>query len=87
MIWLTTTQMSEHLGIHKQTLLKLRRADRSPFKETRDFRWAGMTTAGRLQWNRDAAELAFTRFKRISPVTCESFAAARESQAYELAGA
>ena len=78
--------MSEHLGIHKQTLLKLRRADRYPFKETRDFRWAGMTTAGRLQWNRDAAELAFTRFKRISPVTCESFAAARESQAYELAG-
>jgi len=70
--------MAEHLGIHKQTLLELRRAKRSPFKETRDFRWAGITSTGRLQWNRDAADLAFTRFKRITPPSRETFAAARD---------
>jgi hypothetical protein len=35
--------MAEHLGIHKQSLLELRRAERSPSNETRDFRSTGRT--------------------------------------------
>jgi len=69
--------MAAHLGIHPKTLLELRRLKRSPFKEGRDFRWAGLTSTGRLQWNQDAAELAFTIFKRLPSSSVETFAAAR----------
>jgi len=75
--WLPSRQMADCLGIHHKTLLDLRRLKRSPFKEGRDFRWAGLTSSGRLQWNRDATEAAFTVFKRLPGSNVETFAAAR----------
>jgi hypothetical protein len=75
--WLSSALMAERLGIHKQTLLKLRRTKHSPFKEGTHYRWSGITTAGSLQWNPDATEQAFTTFRRIPAGGFETFAAAR----------
>jgi len=75
--WLSSALMAERLGIHKQTLLKLRRTMRSPFKEGAHYRWAGLTTAGILQWNPAPTEQAFTTFKRLPSGSFETFAAAR----------
>lgn len=75
--WLPSRQMADCLGIHPKTLLELRRLKRSPFKEGREFRWAGLTSSGRLQWNQDATEEAFTVFKRLPSGSVETFAAAR----------
>jgi len=75
--WVPTASMAAHLGIHPKTLLELRRLKRSPFKEGRDFRWAGLTSSGRLQWSQDATEAAFTVFKRLPGSSVETFAAAR----------
>lgn len=63
--WVQTSVMAEHLGIHPQTLLKLRRSPQSPFRQGRDFRFAGLST-GKLQWHIEAAEAAFTA-KRCIP--------------------
>jgi transcriptional regulator with XRE-family HTH domain len=75
--WVTSAEMAERLGIHVQTLLKLRRNKRSPFREGTDYRWAGITTAGILQWNPGPTEQAFCRFRRIPSGGFETFAAAR----------
>lgn len=64
--WIQTKAMAEHLGIHEQTLLKLRRSKQSPFKQGHDFRFAGLST-GKLQWHLENAEAAFTANRCIPP--------------------
>lgn len=63
--WVTSAQMAELLGVHKQTLLTLRRSRLSPFREGIDFRWSGLTTNGSLQWHSEKAEAAFSGFRRV----------------------
>lgn len=70
--WIGTTAMAEHLGVHAQTLLKLRRSRISPFKQGRDFRFAGLST-GKLQWNVLAAEEAFTTMRQVPASEVEAF--------------
>ena len=73
LLWLPTAAMSDHLGIHRQTLLKMRRSDLSPFKEGRDYRWNGLTANGKLQWNKENAEQAYTGFLREPASQVETF--------------
>lgn len=68
--------MAELLGIHPQTLRKLRRHQLSPFQEGRDFRWVGLTTGSHLQWQVDQTLCTFTDFRRMPADEVESFAAA-----------
>ena len=63
--WINTSEFSEKIGIHKQTLLVLRRSELSPFREGIDYRWSGLTRNGHLQWHAVNAEVAFTSFKRV----------------------
>ena len=71
--WVSSAAMAEHLGIHVQTLLKLRRSKFSPFKERSDYRWGGITTNGNLQWNQVHAEASFTNFHRIPSNQIEAY--------------
>ena len=72
--WLTTQEMATHLGIHKTTLLDLRRLTKT-FKEGRDFRRAGLSSKrGTLQWHPIKAEEAFSNSKRIPVASVETFA-------------
>ena len=41
--WVPSSAMAEVLGIHPQTLRKLRRHQITPFKEGRDYRWVGLS--------------------------------------------
>ena len=59
--WVTSPEMARILGIHRQTLLRLRRSPQSPFVEGRDFRWSGMTTNTNLQWHVTQTEITFTK--------------------------
>ena len=59
--WVTSPVMAKILGIHRQTLLKIRRSPQSPFVEGRDFRWTGMTTSSYLQWHATQTEITFTK--------------------------
>jgi hypothetical protein len=70
--WVGTTAMAERLGVHAQTLLKLRRSSLSPFKQGRDFRFAGLST-GKLQWNIEAAETSFTTMRHVPASEVEAF--------------
>jgi hypothetical protein len=70
--WVGTTAMAERLGVHAQTLLKLRRSAMSPFRQGRDFRFAGLGT-GKLQWHIDAAEAAFTNMRQVPASEVEAF--------------
>jgi hypothetical protein len=81
LLWLPTAAMSDHLGIHRQTLLKMRRSDLSPFKEGRDYRWNGLTANGKLQWNKENAELAYTGFLREPVSQLETFSRVNASTA------
>ncbi len=69
--------MAKHLGIHRQTLLKLRRSDPSPFLQGRDYRWKGLTAQSDLQWHREKAEQAFTGYIRMPAGDVETFRSAR----------
>ncbi len=71
--WISTAAMATHLGIHPQTILKLRRSDLSPFREGVDFRWAGLTTNGNLQWHLANAESSFTNFHRLTSDQFETY--------------
>jgi len=68
--------MAKALGIHVQTLRKLRRHSITPFKEGRDFRWVGLSTSSTLQWHVHSATQAFTDFRRVPAEAIETFAAA-----------
>ena len=71
--WWSTQKMAAHLGIHKTTLLDLRRLTRT-FKEGRDFRRAGLSKKGTIQWHPIKAEEAFSNSKRIPVASVETFA-------------
>ncbi|WP_156796779.1 hypothetical protein [Cyanobium sp. PCC 7001] len=64
--------MAERLGVHPQTLLKLRRAAKSPFRQGRDYRFAGLST-GKLQWHPEAAEASFTEMHHVPASKVETF--------------
>ncbi len=74
--WVPSALMAELLGIHPQTLRKLRRHQLSPFQEGKDYRWVGLTTAGHLQWQVDQTMSTFTDFRRMPADEIEQFAAA-----------
>ena len=61
-----------HCQIHPETLKRLRRAKNSPFKQGRDFRWAGLGK-GKLQWNMAATDAALTNFRREPADAIENF--------------
>ena len=74
--WVPSAAMAKALGIHVQTLRKLRRHSITPFKEGRDFRWVGLSTSSTLQWHVHSATQAFTDFRRVPAEAIETFAAA-----------
>ncbi len=71
--WLSTGQMAGRLGIHAKTLLRLRGADFSPFREGVHYRRGGLTTRAPFQWHGDLCEQAFTEFGRVDPAAVEAF--------------
>jgi hypothetical protein len=71
--WLTTPQMASRLGVHPKTLLRLRAACFSPFREGEHYRRGGLTTKAPFQWHGDLCEGAFTAFGRVDPSTIEAF--------------
>lgn len=71
--WLTTFEMASRLHIHAKTLLRLRAALFSPFREGVHYRRGGLTTKAPFQWHGDLSEKAFTDFNRVDPATVEAF--------------
>jgi hypothetical protein len=63
--------MADHLGIHPRTLLRLRAASFSPFREGEHYRHRGLTTKAPLHWHSALSEEAFTTFRRIDPASAE----------------
>ena len=74
--WVSSAVMAQVLGIHPQTLRKLRRHQITPFKESRDYRWVGLSTSSTLQWHVHSASQSFTDFRRMPASQVETFAAA-----------
>ena len=68
--------MAKILGIHPQTLRKLRRHQITPFEEGRDYRWVGLSTSSHLQWHINSASQSFTDFRRMPTDHVETYAAA-----------
>ena len=67
--------MAEHLGIHYQTLLRLRRDKRSAFREGHCYRRTGFSSQATLQWHLERTEEAFTSL-HIQPASqIETYAA------------
>ena len=58
--WVTSPQMAKHLGIHRSTLLRLRRDARSPFRDGHHYRRTGLSSQATLQWHLTRTEQAFT---------------------------
>ena len=81
--WVDSQFMADHLGLHKQTLLRQRRSRVSPFKEGRDYRWSGLTTGGSLHWHLANTDKAFTNFRRLPTDQVETF----RRRAFGLVGA
>ena len=52
--WVPSVAMARVLGIHPQTLRKLRRHQITPFKEGRDYRWVGLSTSSHRRQGRTA---------------------------------
>ena len=70
--WSDTATTAAHCQIHPETLKHLRRAKNSPFKQGREFRWAGLGK-GKLQWNVESTDLALTNFRREPADAIENF--------------
>jgi hypothetical protein len=70
--------MADFLGIHPQTLLKIRRSSPSIFKRGRDFRHSGLSTRGPLQWHPQQADKTFTNAKRVPPEQVETFSGGQQ---------
>lgn len=58
--WITSKAMAAHLGIHFQTLLRLRRDENSIFREGHCYRRTGSSSQATLQWHPERTEAAFT---------------------------
>ena len=70
--WSDTATTAAHCQIHPETLKRLRRAKNSPFKQGREFRWAGLGK-GKLQWNVESTDLALTNFRHEPADAIENF--------------
>ena len=71
--WVSTQECADALGIHPQTLRKLRRHRIPLFKEGRDYRWVGLSTSSTLQWDVLSAIQAFTDFRRMPAEAVETY--------------
>lgn len=60
--------MAAHLGIHRSTLLRLRRDARSPFRDAHHYRRTGLSAQATLQWHLERTEAAFSSL-RIQPAS------------------
>ena len=69
---LSTLQMAEALGISLKLLLKLRKAEPSPFTAGEHYRFQGITTAAPVRWFPEATDRAFSAFTRVDPSTIET---------------
>ena len=74
--WIGTIPFSEWLGIHPQTVRKVRKLKNSPWHQGVHYRQTGVTGRGPMQWNRELAERAFTEFHRTPAVKVETFSRA-----------
>ena len=74
--WVSSAAMARVLGIHPQTLRKLRRHQITLFKEGRDYLWVGLSTSSHLQWHVHSASQSFTDFRRMPTDHVETYAAA-----------
>ena len=75
--WVPSVSMAKFLGIHPQTLRKLRRHQITPFKEGRDYRWVGLSTSSTLQWHIHSASHALTDFRRMTVEQIKTYRRAR----------
>lgn len=57
--WIGTFDFAEHMGIHPQTIRKLKNAEASPWRKGVHYRTKGITGKGPVQWNWALAEGAF----------------------------
>ena len=74
--WVPSADMARALGIHPQTLRKLRRSQINLFKEGRDYRWVGLSTSSHLQWNVLSASRTYTDFRRMPAEVVETYSRA-----------
>ena len=74
--WVPSADMARALGIHPQTLRKLRRSQTSLFKQGRDYRWVGLSTNSHLQWNVHSACRSYTEFQRLPAEKVEAYSRA-----------
>ena len=79
--WVPSAVMAQELGIHPQTLRKLRRHRIQVFKEGRDYRWVGLSTSSTLQWHVHSASQAFTDFRRMPAEAVETYSRGSRSHA------
>jgi hypothetical protein len=70
--WTDTATAATVMGIHPETAKRLRRDWPSPFKEGRDYRWAGRGK-GKLQWDPLVADQSLTNFRREPAEAVENF--------------
>ena len=70
--WTDTATAAAHCKIHSETLKRLRREEHGPFKQGRDFRWAGLGK-GKLQWNLEHVDTSLTNFRREPAGAVENF--------------
>ena len=76
MLWVTSPKMAKHLGIHYSTLLRLRRDERSPFRNGHHYRRTGLSAQATLQWHLKRTEEAFTSLHIQPADQIETYAAA-----------
>lgn len=72
-LWINTIKLAKQLGIHPQTVRAIKKLENSPWQEGIHFRLTGVTGRGPIQWHRDAAEAAFTSFRRTPAEKVETF--------------
>ena len=69
---LSTPLMAKALGVSQKLLLKLRKADPSPFIAGQHYRFQGITTAAPIHWFPAETDEAFTSFVRVDPSAIET---------------
>lgn len=74
--WVPSAAMAKVLGIHYSTLLRLRRDERSPFRNGHHYRRTGHSSQATLQWHLERTEAAFTALQIQPASQIETYAAA-----------
>lgn len=70
--WADTAQTAQFIGIHPETLHRLRRLAESPFREGRDYRWLGVGKR-KIQWDPSATDKSLWDYKREPATEVETF--------------